>query len=522
MGAGASAGLSAGIAAASDDDLKQALAAVGPDVAAKLAAALAARGENAEVCSPTMLHYSPDGVASNVLPVSGPDSVARALVRGETERGNVEFFSGAGVGYALTGVDWIGLVNLGAKDLLEGAGQASALEGNEDFELVRSCYRAFGDSGTKEERTALLKRFGNSFLKLVKAYAQAIDTCMFAGSKAGMACSKTYNQFIAEFMSKCNATERCPTSLGRLIAQGILKQLRLRPDRVYNMYTTNYSRSVNMALLELGVTVEEVYPVRYDYASYSRSDVNYDKDVRLVRSVLTPVAAAAASGAVVRVFHMHGIAKGRAEFAEPDSPGPNRPVPFWSRQQHFDIGAAKDFFGADGTAISFAEPWNSCGNIRYQALPVGLAIEAAKAPELFEAAAEGILITDTQYGCRTHAKVLKSCFRLALDDTDRMIVIIGSSLTDAFFNQDLTENCDENGAVRHDENEDKNEALDDSDAIQACQGVTLDVGVKPNPKFMDGVDVKPELKPYLFFAVSCQADGTPDYAGIEAYMKACL
>eukprot|EP00929_Paragymnodinium_shiwhaense_P065116 TRINITY_DN32680_c0_g1_i4.p1 TRINITY_DN32680_c0_g1~~TRINITY_DN32680_c0_g1_i4.p1 ORF type:complete len:326 (+),score=71.93 TRINITY_DN32680_c0_g1_i4:729-1706(+) len=324
-------------------------------------------------------------------------------------------------------------------------------------------------------------------------------------------------------MSSCHAKDSCPGHQATILAQRIFKQAKKHPDRRYSVYTTNYSRSTNFALLELGVTVEEHYQARYRWTEYDRQSSDYGKDVYIIRSVLTP--AAPSTGIVVRVFHMHGIAKSLEEFEHPEQPGPTgRSTPLWAKQEHDTLGAAaKFFFDREGDSISLIK-WAVSGSAALTVKDVDATAKDLKrdAVEVFDAVAEGIIISDSHYKCEAHVESLKGSFRAALDDPGRTVVIVGSSLTDEFFMEFLEENLDENTVLAEDDDDYDDDALrvfKQGRHAGMAQGLTLQFCVAPKKSFLEGTDVLADLKPYMFFFVFRDEHDKPDYKGIADFLK---
>merc|ERR1712232_617662 len=123
-------------------------------------------------CSPSASTVASDGglpcdvVRSNLLHLCRAEGaeLANCMLRSALSEGKVEFFCGSGVGYNLTGVDWVGLVNKGASKLLERLPkdimymleEGSALSGGSgDLELVRSCFDAFKEGGSSKDQKAV-------------------------------------------------------------------------------------------------------------------------------------------------------------------------------------------------------------------------------------------------------------------------------------------------------------------------------------------------------------------------------
>ena len=81
------------------------------------------------------------GGSGNVLhlPVPAERDAALRVLRGEVARGELEFFCGSGVGRDLTGVDWVGLVNLGAERLLQAPGATEASPLKKDLKIFQLC-----------------------------------------------------------------------------------------------------------------------------------------------------------------------------------------------------------------------------------------------------------------------------------------------------------------------------------------------------------------------------------------------
>jgi hypothetical protein len=457
--------------------------------------------------------------SSNVLHLRDGSQarLAKGVLRKELELGRVEFFCGSGVGKPITGIDWIGLVNAGAQEMLSsqrGAGEEPPLDAPDELDFVRACFKAFRKEGSPEDRQAVLKRFDGSFYRMVVAYAEAVDVCMAASSKVGLPSPKTYNIFISSFMSRCHAKDICPGTLAGCMAKQILQQARQNNCKRYCVYTTNYNRAINIALLELGVTVEEIYPARFGWASCGRDDSKYGDSVQVMCSVLKPSVEGA--DVVIRVLHMHGIAKSLDEFVFPKNPGPSgRSKPAWSSQEHFCLGAAREFFDEAGHSVSLVELWRSGSkDITRKAFEDFPRRPPEEDPTvLFEAVAEGIVITTAQYGCKTHVDCLKGSFRAAIDDPGRTILIVGSSMTDEFFDRYLEAGLDPN-------TEPASNCSTDTEALKFYDpgkpmGTTISVCMKPQAEFMCCGDVVDELKPYLWFVVASDGDCTHDFIELK-------
>ena len=443
---------------------------------------------------------------------------ARDVVAGELRAGKVEFFVGSGVGREVTGMNWERLVNKGADQVLE-SGADKVLNGSEQLELLRQCRSAFDPvTGTKEAQNSIMAQFDdmNNWVDVVKAYANAVDICLYEGHKAGIACPQSYNFFLAEFFEQCHKKESCPTKVSRTIAEAIVAQLKQGRDRTYAVYTTNYNRAINFALLELGVVIEEVYPIRWKANEHTRDSTTYGDDVELMRSVLTP--SMPQIGRVV-VFHLHGIAKEAAEFSEPLKPGPS-PRSIWAHQKHYSLGKAASLFH-EGIPASWVKPLaplhtkNIMLDIEHRSTPVDA---SSIAEELYAATAEGIVITDAQYNCKEHVQCLKGTFQVALQDIDRTILMVGSSMGDTFFEKFLYSEQFSVGLTRDEVEE----------PVIYNKGISVQIqpGRKAPKKFLDGdsntaSDVDTRIKSHLLFVLGLDANGETDYDAPRAFVERC-
>lgn len=110
---------------------------------------------------------------------------------------------------------------------------------------------------------------------------------------------------------------------------------------------------------------------------------------------------------------------------------------------------------------------------------------------------------------------MKGSFRLAIDDTERTICIVGSSMSDDFFQEFLTAALDGNDQCDC-------EAQAALGGFDPCSGITIQVSNNPAKKYLRGSDVQPKFKPYLVFYLSHRTDGKPDFPAVGALLHAIV
>ena len=95
-----------------------------------------------------------------------------------------------------------------------------------------------------------------------------------------------------------------------------------------------------------------------------------------------------------------------------------------------------------------------------------------------------------------------------MDDTARTTCIVGSSMSDDFFEDFLVENLEDNEvdeAMMYD--------------FGPTAGITIQIGSSAVNKFMQGGVMKPEFRACLVFYLTQYANGKPDFPGIKAFLE---